>query len=82
MSGGFFDYQQYTINDIKEKIEDYLNDNEYGYSEQTLKEFMIAISLLRKSYIYSQRIDYLLSDDDGEYSFHERLKEDLSKLYE
>jgi hypothetical protein len=30
--------------------------------------------------IYAQRIDWLLSGDDGEDSFRERLKEDLEKL--
>lgn len=30
--------------------------------------------------IYTQRIDWLLSGDDGEESFHSRLKEELDKL--
>jgi hypothetical protein len=32
--------------------------------------------------IYAQRIDWLISGDDGEDSFRERLKEDLEKLIE
>jgi hypothetical protein len=30
--------------------------------------------------IYAQRIDWLLSGDDGEDSFRKRLKEDLERL--
>jgi hypothetical protein len=33
-----------------------------------------------KAQVYMQRIDYLLSGDDGEETFLKRLKEDLSKL--
>ena len=29
---------------------------------------------------YAQRVDWLVSGDDGEESFHERLKEDLDDL--
>lgn len=54
--------------------------NSYGYSKETIKEFKKGLAILRKAYIYAQRIDWLLSDDDGEESFHERLKEELSNL--
>lgn len=35
---------------------------------------------MKQAEVYAQRIDWLLSGDDGEESFHERLKEDLDKL--
>lgn len=54
--------------------------NRYGYSEETIKEFQKGLKLLRMAQIYAQRIDWLLSGDDGEESFHERLKEDLEEL--
>lgn len=54
--------------------------NRYEYSEETLAEFRKGVQLLRKAYIYAQRIDWLLSDDDGEDTFHERLKEELDEL--
>ena len=54
--------------------------NKYDYSKETIKEFKKGLSILRKAYIYAQRIDWLLSDDDGEESFHERLKEELDNL--
>ena len=55
--------------------------NRYGYSEETLEEFKKGLDILRKASIYAQRIDWLLSGDDGEESFHKRLKEDLEKYY-
>lgn len=51
-----------------------------GYSKETLREFRKAIKLLRQAHIYVQRIDWLLSGDDSEDTFHERLKEELDKL--
>lgn len=87
MSGGFFDYQQYGISEIADKVERLLShkykEDEYnhieGLSEETLSEFRTGVEALRKAYIYAQRIDWLLSGDDGEESFHQRLKEDLAK---
>ena len=40
----------------------------------------MALAILKKAYVYAQRIDWLLSDDDGEESFHKRLKEELDNL--
>ena len=36
--------------------------------------------MLKKAYIYAQRVDWLLSGDDGNESFIERLTEELNKL--
>jgi hypothetical protein len=36
--------------------------------------------VLRKAAVYAQRVDWLLSGDDGEETFLERLKKDLDKL--
>jgi len=88
MSGGHFDYNQYIIQNIADEIENVVKNNnvknEYdysrNYSKETIKELNEAITLLRKASIYSQRIDWLLSDDDGEETFHERLEEDLKEL--
>ena len=92
MSGGFFDHSQYTLNQIVTDIEDeiYYNDseevNEYnekrgnGFSEDTMQEFKLAVWYLKQALVYTQRVDYLLSGDDGEETFHERLKKDLEKL--
>lgn len=87
MSGGYFDYQQYHITDIADSIQSVLDaDLEekpwYDYREDTKEEFKKAIKLLREAAIYAQRIDWLLSGDDSEDSFHERLQEELKEIEE
>ena len=91
MSGGTFDYNQYAIKSIAEDIEAliknkgvYINDDEtydYKLSDETLQEFQNALDILNKAYVYAQRIDWLLSDDDSEETFHKRLKEDLETIH-
>lgn len=54
--------------------------NPYGYSKETITEFKKAVHILKQAEIYAQRIDWLLSGDDGEENFHKRLKDDLEKL--
>lgn len=86
MSGGRFNYAQRSISDIVDAIEQEIQDNdsvlhrgEYykPYEEDTIDEFKKGVELLKKAQIYTQRIDWLLSGDDGEETFHERLAEDL-----
>lgn len=52
----------------------------YTYPEEVQKEFKNAIKYLKIAEVYAQRVDYLISGDDGEESFLKRLKEDLSKI--
>ena len=113
MSGGYYEYAQYHINDIANAIEEYINGysldeedindyiksrwledkekeyirknkhtkpNPFDYNKETIKELKKGLAILRKAYIYAQRIDWLLSADDGEESFHKRLKEELDNL--
>lgn len=54
----------------------------HDWGEETLTEFRRAVAVLKQTRVYVQRIDWLLSGDDGEESFHERLKEELEKLKE
>jgi hypothetical protein len=54
--------------------------NHYKYPDDIIEEFKKGVDMLRKAQIYAQRIDWLISGDDGEESFRERLKEDLDKL--
>lgn len=54
--------------------------NESEFSKETLAELKKAVYILKQAEIYAQRIDWLLSGDDGEENFHERLKEELEKL--
>lgn len=84
MSGGHFDYKQYYIDDIADKIESVMEnqgcDEEDSYNEDTIQIMKDAVKVLRKAAIYAHRIDWFLSGDDGEDSLKERLKEDLKKL--
>ena len=89
MSGGHFDYVQYKLEDIADEIERIVQENdsnevnEWGYrigknySDETLYEFMLGVTFILAAATYIQRIDYLLSGDDGEDSFHSRLNEDM-----
>lgn len=54
--------------------------NRYNFSEETIDEMKKGLDYLRKASIYAQRIDWLISGDDGEEEFHERLIEDLNNL--
>jgi hypothetical protein len=85
MSGGHFDYKQHSIDDIADSIESEILFNtkkktkeDLIYSPEVLKEFDNAIGILRKAAIYAQRIDWLLSGDDGEETFIERLNDELN----
>ena len=61
--------------------EEYPEDlNHYKYPADVIEEFKNAVKHLRVAEIYAQRVDWLLSGDDGEESFIERLKSDLEKL--
>jgi hypothetical protein len=52
----------------------------HKYPDEVIKEFNKGAEIIKKAQVYMQRIDWLLSGDDGEESFIERLKEDLEKL--
>lgn len=49
------------------------------YSPEIINKFKKALKIVTQAQIYIQRIDYLLSGDDGEESFLERLKEELNE---
>lgn len=92
MSGGHFSYKQHTLLDMADDIGSFIlsNDstekNEWGdqignrYSPETIAEFEKAVKALKLAYIYAQRIDWLLSGDDGEDSFHIRLQAQIGEL--
>ena len=69
----FYDYGETDI--IREKP-----DGWQRYSDDTLKEFKEGYRLCKIAAAYAQRIDWLVSGDDGEDTFHERLKEDLEEI--
>jgi hypothetical protein len=114
MSGGAFDYDQYRIDQIADKIEHLIEKNgrektkeelkdegwrpsngwraddwyekypedkfHYKYPDEVIEKFKEGLDVLKKAAIYAHRIDYLISGDDGDETFIERLKYDLEKL--
>lgn len=50
------------------------------WTNKTINQFKIGIVHLKMAQIYLQRIDWLLSSDDSEYSFHKRLQEELNAI--
>lgn len=80
MSGGHFDYKDNHISDIAYSVEDVVEHNYNGYTSDTIEEFKKGVHFLKLASIYAHRIDWLPSSDDGEDSFHIRLKEDLDDL--
>ena len=61
-------------------ISEHNTEKAVDFSPATIREFTKAVRMLRKAAVYAQRIDWLLSSDDGEDSFHKRLKEELDAL--
>ena len=96
MSGGHFDYNQHRIRDIADSVEDIIRKNGkkkdykiessweseyyYEYPPEVIEKFKEGLEILKKAAIYAQRIDWLVSGDDGDETFLERLKEDLDNL--
>lgn len=54
--------------------------NHYKYPDEVIEKFKEGAEIIAKAQIYMQRIDWLLSGDDGEETFLERLNKDLDKL--
>ena len=77
MSGGHFNYSQYTMGNIADEIEDVIGSNShilskykfgdaigYDFSQRTIEKFQEAIGVLRIAAIMVHRIDWLLSCDE------------------
>ncbi len=79
MSGGAFNYVQYRLDDVIQKLSHQI-EAEDNFSEETLRIFGEAIIAIAKARIFIQRIDWLLSGDDSEEVFHARLEGDLNGL--
>lgn len=94
MSGGHFDYAQYRIEDIAVGIDEVIaaNDDETlnewggrrgnGYPPEIIEKFREAAHTLRQAAEMAQRVDWLLSGDDGEDSFLRRWDKEVRDYYE
>jgi len=80
MSGGRFNYAQSRIQCLIEEIE-MLDLGELEELDAiTQSNYYALIAELNKCQVHMDRLDWLLSGDDGQETYHERLAEDLEKL--
>lgn len=89
MSGGAFEYKQYLLDDLADEVERIIarngrKENSDGfewqrpkYDEEILAKFRETAKTLRLAGKMLQRVDWLVSADDGEDSFKERWKEEV-----
>lgn len=70
MSGGHFDYIQYRFDDVASSIELEIAKGEY--EPAIVNRFQLAADTVRLAGKMIQRVDWLVSDDDGPGSFLER----------
>lgn len=94
MSGGHFDYTQYRMGDVAENIWDLITHNDipfaddfgdkYGYQfdKEIIDQLLLGYFFTKMAQIYVQRIDWLVSGDDGQEEFLERLQEDIQEFVE
>ena len=81
MSGGHFEYNQYRIFEIAEEIGRVIAENdksEYPYDKAIVDRLKQAAKNIKVAYIFAQRVDWLLSGDDGPDAFMRRLDEELA----
>lgn len=72
MSGGAFDYKQDDIRNITYQMEKVVHLESSAYTAATVEKFEDAVRTLRCAAEMVERIDWLLSGDDGEETFHKR----------
>jgi hypothetical protein len=89
MSGGHFNYQQYRIEDIAVEIDELIaaNDDETldqyntrrgnGFPSDIIEKFKEASHTLRQAAEMAQRVDWLVSGDDGLHCFMRRWDEEV-----
>ena len=85
-NGLFSDGWVFSLYNVLEILEDYYESQALvtsdDYKDEVVEKMKEGLDVIRKAYVYAQRIDYLLSGDDGEKSFLNRLQKDLDKLNE
>lgn len=88
MSGGYFDYNQYRLSDIINKLDerdamikqgkdDGQDIDVLTFDEHTEDLIQDAKIIAQLAQIFLQRVDWLLSGDDGPEAFKSRIKSDL-----
>ena len=80
MSGGHFDYYQFTMDDTIDDLKELLTE-EYNFSSDTIVRIRECIHHLEMGQLLLHRIDWMVCGDDSEETFHKRINEDLIELY-
>lgn len=113
MSGGYFDYKQYCLDEMIDRIEEYVSGREldeeeiqemitdkyydddyieyakkhnktmpnyYCFNKTAMDRMRYGLKVIKKARVYLQRIDWLLSGDDGDDTFIRRLEEELKEI--
>lgn len=92
MSGGYFDYNHYMLEHIASSISNLIKINNSEkldsagypvschYPPDIIAKFDETRKILRLAAAMVQRIDWLVSGDDGEDSFRERWNEEVEIL--
>jgi len=85
MSGGEFDYNEYHIEEIAERIQLFLDKTavyETRFQEKTIEAIKEGLESLYKSYAFAFNLDLLISGDISEVEFHDSLKKETKKYKE
>ena len=89
MSGGHFDYSQFRVREIAEDIERLIASNDdqtkdewgerrgRGYPPEIIAKFREAAHTLERAADMAQRVDWLVSGDDGEECFLRRWQKEV-----
>lgn len=86
MSGGHFGYKQSQMRDVGNELQRIAaiakdgKDEYYNFSKEVVDKLIDAAYTCRRAAIMTERVDWLVSGDDGEEPFLERLKDELNKL--
>lgn len=75
---GYFDYAQNVFDELIIELKG-LTESE-DYNETTVSEFKKALRISQELQILIDRIDYLVSGEETEESFHQSLGDELEEL--
>lgn len=87
MSGGTFDYVEFRLQEVQDKLQKVINGNDgsdpevyaNNYKPETIKALQEIVQLVQIAQISIHRADYLIAGDDSEESFHKNLTEEIQK---
>ena len=80
MSGGTLEYSNWQTEENLHRIEEIIEKNPYSYRESTIETLKSMHDTIAKANVFIHRIDWLLSDDDGEEDLLPRSIEDLEEV--